>query len=344
MGEKDYSQLLLSDTSIEDLFICQYMARLSKEAICIYLLLKMDGKGKYSKKDVEERSIFSKQETEEAMAELISAGLLAKNKSDNFIFVDIKKEEIDSYCSGVIARGGADLSDLELSPLKKERDDLCNSISKTVYAGKMGYVFYRLVDRCLFRYEFESIVIYKLFLEAKERKIQYDYRAVEKIAEEWNKDGIRTAEKVDQVLKSRQNVEEITKLVGKITRKRVNEYDLERIEKWAELNMSTDLIEFACRSNEYRGITSKNVDETLTNWMLAGIKTVDEASKYEAELHKENTKKYSGRRTKGVSGGRSGSEAGITYVGDAEGTKETSVKKENTDIFDLFGGDEDEND
>ncbi|MBO4408721.1 MAG: DnaD domain protein [Clostridiales bacterium] len=344
MSGTDLNQLLLSDTSIEDLFICQYMAGLSKEAICIYLLLKMDGKGKYSLKDVEERSIFQKQATEEAMAELIAAGLLAKNKSDNFVFVDIKKEEIDSYCAGVIARGGADLSDLELSPLKKERDDLCNSISKTVYAGKMGYVFYRLVDRCLFRYEFESIVIYKLFLEAKERKIQYDYRAVEKIAEEWNKEGIRTAEKVDQVLKSRQKVEEIIQLVGRITRKRQNEYDLERIEKWAGLNLSPELIEYAYRANEYRGITSKNVDETLSNWVLAGIKTVDEASKYEAEVHKENTKKYKGRKNKEVSGGRSGSEAGITYVGNSEEDSKSSVKKENKDIFDLFGGNEDEND
>ena len=344
MGEKDYSQLLLSDTSIEDLFICQYMARLSKEAICIYLLLKMDGKGKYSKKDVEERSIFSKQETEEAMAELISAGLLAKNKSDNFVFVDIKKEEIDSYCSGVIARGGADISDLELSPLKKERDDLCNSISKTVYAGKMGYVFYRLVDRCLFRFEFESIVIYKLFLEAKDRKFQSDYRAVEKMAEDWNKKGIRTAEDVDKILKNKQEVEKVIKLVGKLSRSHVNDFDIERIERWVDLGLNTDLIEYAYRANEYRGITTKNVDETLSNWVLAGIKTVEEASKYETELHKENTKKYKGRKSKDISGGRSGSEAGITYVGNSEEKDKDSAGKETKDIFDLFGGDEDEND
>ena len=344
MSGTDLNELLLSDTSIEDLFICQYMAGLSKEAICIYLLLKMDGKGKYSKKDIDERSFFQKQETEEAMAELIAAGLLAKNRSDSFVFVDIKKEEIDSYCAGVIARGGADISELELSPLKKQRDDLCSSISKTVYAGKMGYVFYRLVDRCLFRYEFESIVIYKLFLEAKERKFQYDYRAVEKTAEDWNKKGIKTAEDVDRILKNKQEIDKVVKLVGKLSRSKVNEFDIERIERWVDLGLSTDLIEFAYRSNEYRGITTKNVDETLNNWVIAGVNTVEEASKYESELHKENAKKYKGRKTREISGGRTGSEAGITYVGNSETEDKASSKKGNTDIFDMFGGEEDEND
>ncbi|MCR5617195.1 MAG: DnaD domain protein [Clostridiales bacterium] len=343
MSGKDMNELLLSDTSIEDLFICQYMPGLSKEAICLYLLLKMDGSGKFSLKDVEDRSLFPKTETEEAMAELISSGLMSRNKTEKFVFVDIKKEEINSYCAGVIARGGAELSDLELSPLKKERDDLCSGISKTVYAGKMGYVFYRLVDRCLFNYEFETIVIYKLFLEAKERKFQYDYRAVEKLAEEWNKQGIRTADKVDEVLNRRQNVEQIKKLVGRITRKRLNEYDIERIEKWAQLDISPDLIEYAFRVNEYRDISSKNVDETLTGWVYAGIKTVDEASKYETELHKENSKKYKGQKKSGSYRGKDGSEAGITYVGKTEDVKEEK-KKASDDIFDLFGGEDDEDD
>ena len=344
MSSEDVNKLLLSDTAIEDLFICQYMAGLSKEAICLYLLLKMDGSGKYSIRDIEDKSLFSKQETNEALAELVASGLICKNRTDKYQFVDIKKEEVNSYCATVIAKGGAELSDLELSPLKKERDDLCSGINKSVYAGKMGYVFYRIVDRCLFEYKFETIVIYRLFEEAKQQKFQYNYKAVENLAREWDKKGIRSADKLEEVLKAEKDFEIVKDMVGRITRKRLNEYDLERISKWVELSFSPDLIEYAYRANEYRGITSKNVDETLTNWMLAGIKTVDEANKYENEIHKENQKKYSGRKNSRSHGSKAGAEAGITYEG-KKAQAETSEKKqsgESADIFDIFGGDDED--
>lgn len=342
MSSDDVNQLLLSDTPIEDLFICQYMAGLSKEAICIYLLLKMDNSGKFSMKDIEDRSLFPKQDTDEALAELVAAGLMHKNRSDKFLFTDIKKEEVDSYCATVIAKGGADLSELELSPLKKERDDLCSGINKSVYAGKMGFVFYRIVDRCLFEYKFETIVIYRLFEEAKERKFQYNYKAVENLAREWDRKGIRSADKLEAIINAEKNFEEIKNLVGRITRQRLNEYDLERISKWAELQFTPDLIEYAYRANEYRGIKSKNIDETLNNWMLAGIKTVDEANKYETELHKENQKKYSGKKAGRNYGGKAGADAGITYEGNKEEPSKKEEVKETTDIFDMFGGDDED--
>ena len=339
----DENPLLLTDTAVEDLFICQYMTGLTMAAICIYLLLKMDGTGKYTEKEILERSVFEDQATKEAVAELIAAGLITKNRNNKFVFVDIKKVEVESYCASVIAKGGAELADLELSPLKKQRDNLCSSINKTIYAGKIGWNFYGVVDKCLYTYKFESIVIYRLFEEAKERKIQYNIHAVEKLAKEWDQKGIRTADKLDEVLNASKMTKELTDLVGKLTRKRANALDLERIEKWASLGVTPELAEFAFRSNEYRGVNTMNVDETLSNWIYAGVTTVEEATKYENERHKENSRKYKNSKKNGGFVGTSGGAAGIEYVGTEKKTeKPEKAESTHTNFFDMFEGEADE--
>ena len=46
---------------------------------------------------------------------------------------------------------------------EKQRKILAESISKSFYNGEMPYIFYRLIDKCLFEYKFETEVVYQLF-------------------------------------------------------------------------------------------------------------------------------------------------------------------------------------
>lgn len=345
--DKDKS-LLLSDTLVPDLFIYHYMTNLTKEAICVFLYFVSNGSSKMTEDEINEISLFDKQTTEIAIAELIASGLMSKLPTGEFILVDIKKNEVDSYCASIIARGGAELSDLELSPLKKERDDLCDSISKSIYAGKMGYIFYRIVDKCLFDYEFETIVIYSLFDTAKERKMQYNYKQVEKLAEEWHKNGIKDANSLSSVLEKENRSKELIQIVGRITRKRVDAFDIERINKWVDLGFSTELIEFAFRSNSYRStLRTKDVDDTLTKWVEAGINTLEAATKFESEQHKENKRKYNRNKANGTSNYRTGAEAGLVVQSDvAESVKVDSDSQEDSgvnDILNMFGGLDEDN-
>lgn len=340
--------LLLSDTLVPDLFIYHHMTNLSKEAICVYLYFVANGSSELSEASIIELSLFDKQTTEMAIAELIASGLFTKLSNNKFTLVDIKKNEVDSYCAAVIARGGAELSDLDLSPLKKERDDLCDSISKSIYAGKMGYIFYRIVDKCLFDYEFETIVIYSLFDTAKDRKIQYQYKQVEKLAEEWHKLGIKDANSLSSILEKESRSKELIQVVGRITRKRVDAFDIERINKWVELGFSNELIEFAFRSNSYRtSLRTKDVDDTLTKWIEAGVTTLEAATKYESEQHKENKRKYNrSKNSNNTSNYRTGAEAGLVATSESPVSNLNSDNQEDSgvnDILNMFGGFDEDN-
>lgn len=344
------NSLLLSDTLVPDLFIYQHMINLTKEAIVIYMIMISGGKSSYSEKSIVEASLMDKNTTTAAISELISSGILSKDSKGDFVLVDLKKIEVDSYCSALIARGGADLNDLELSPLHAERESLCDSISKSIYGGKMGYIFYRIVDKCLFEYGFETFVIYSLFDIAKERKIQYNYKDVEKLAAEWHKKGIKDSESLNVVFENESKTKEIVKLVGRLTRTRVDGLDMEKIEKWVSLGLSVELIELAFRSNKYRdSLRTKDVDDTLSNWLANGITTTDAAVLYEEEQHKENKRKYTKRKNSDPSY-RTGKDAGLTVAPSDDNSKagETVPAPADddavNDILNLFGDDENEDD
>ncbi|MCQ2467899.1 MAG: DnaD domain protein [Clostridia bacterium] len=339
------NSLLLSDTLVPDLFIYHHMMSLTKEAISVYLYIASSGKCKFSEAECTDISLLDKETTKIAIAELIASGLIARDKDGDFTLVDLKKAEVDQYCASVVARGGADISGLELSPMQEERNNLCDSISKSIYAGKMGYVFYRIVDTCLFTYGFETFVIYSLFDMAKEKKIHYDYKKVEKMASDWHKNGIKDSESLNRVLENEARIQEIIKTIGKLTRRRVDGVDIEKITNWVALGFSKELIELAYRSNKYRDfVKTKDVDDTLTKWLEAGIKTAEEAMKFEEEQHAENKRKY--KKNKGKdSNYRTGAEAGITIEDTVAIEEDTDPKSDDSamnDILNMFGDDDDE--
>lgn len=347
----DNNCLLLSDTLVPDLFIYNYMMKLSKEAISIYLLIVSGSKNELSQDDILELSCFDKDRTMTAISELIATSLLTKNKDGRFILVDIKKNEVNAYCTDVINRGGVDLEGLKLSPLKKERDELAEGINKNCYAGNMGYVFYKLIDKCLNEYGFDTLVIYTLFNMATEKCIQYDAKEVEKMAKQWYDDGIRSSENLDKELERIQKVNDLIKVVGKITRKRVNEYDIERISKWVSLAIDQNLIEYAFRCNSYRdSLRTKDVDDTLSIWLEMGIKNVDDATKFESEKQKENKRKYT-KRKNSDSNFKTGKDVGLTITQPETTAQEKSESSSTTsgddsaidDILNLFGDFSDEN-
>ena len=97
------------------------------------------------------------------MGELIFREIVNKKGRDTYFLNDLKKKEVDSYCASVIARGMSADDEFRLKESDELSQKLAESISKTFYAGKMNHQNYLLVDKCLYEYKFDSIVVYKLF-------------------------------------------------------------------------------------------------------------------------------------------------------------------------------------
>lgn len=309
---QDKFNLLISDTAIPDIFIVRYADNLSKSALNLYLWLNMVFKGReFVYKDVMEIKLFAPTETDESLAELVSAGLFIR-KGDDFSFVDLKQREVRDFAEHYAARG-VTLEGVELRSEEEARNKLADSVSKTFYQGKMPYICYRLIDKCLYEYKFDSLVVYKLFSICRDNHMHRSIGYMEKMASDWNDRGFTDPSKLDEYLSEEKKIEELIKKISKLTRRKVNGIDLERLTRWVrDLKVSADLVELAYRCNEYRGnITLAHVEETLSKWIAAGITTVDEAAKYEEEQHKENKRKAK-RKQKKNGAWITGAEAGLS--------------------------------
>lgn len=258
-------KLLISDTAIPDIFFVQYMQDLTKEAICVYLRIACDAKSSaYTKKQIADISGFSAEVSDTAVAELMAADLLVTEQGKTFKLADIKLREVDEYCKNRMALG-IDTEQYAIDPHNEERDALANSISKSLYAGKMPFVMYRLIDTCLFEYEYEPVVVYGLFNAGEKRKILNSPRYMKEMAFEWKNSGVTTQAKLNAMLEKDKRVDELTKMMGKLTRRRLNGIDLERISRWVEtFDVTAQMVEYAFRCNEYKGnITLKDVEDKL---------------------------------------------------------------------------------
>lgn len=346
------SELLLSDTSIPDIFIVQYMASLSKDALCLYMWLYMTcGKSlRIVASDIDSYGLLSKQESGLAVSELISKGLLIRKSDDELFLIDLKKEEVNSY---IRFRFG-DEADSKFEAFNKEseqRNVLASSISKTFYCGRMPYVLFNLIDRCLFEYGFESQVVYRLFDEAREKKIHLKSEEMMRMASKWNERGYKTLELLKPYFDSQKNYKEIASAMGKMSRQHLNDMDYERFDVWAnELGMNAQMAEFAFRCNEYRKhIQFRHVEEKLREWHAANIFTLDEAMVYENERYQENKAKASQRKNKD-NVWKTGADAGLTADDESKKVKESKSDSSSTDdsaeddpILSLFGGSDEDN-
>ncbi len=351
-GKEDISRLLVNDSLLPDIFLVRYAQELSRNALLVYLWINMTGKkGGFEESDVRKFKIIPEEEISATLAELMSAGLI--NRKDKiFSFDDIKAREVGEYIEAVKARGEDPLLTGVMSD-EKERKVLADSISSTFYQGELPYIFYRLIDKCLYEYKFDGRVCYKLFEEGYEQSKHRSLQQMEKMALSWYEKGYTDIKSLEKQLEVNKRTQKLIKLAGSLTRRRLNGLDIDRITRWAEdFDATEELVTQAFKENEFRGtITLKNVEDTLTKWHALGIKTVEEAIRVGEEEHQENKRKATRKKANSGSVWRTGEEAGIVNDKKAEpapaGKSAGDTVKEDIsipdDILDMFG-DSDEDD
>ena len=331
------TELLISDTLVPDIFITQYAQELSKDALCMYLWLLMTHKEQeFSKEDIREFSILSDNDSDRAAAELVSHELLFTKDNKTFRIVDLKKNEVDSYVKSMIDRGNS-TSSLKLCADEESRNVLAGSINKTFYLGNMSYMFYRLVDKCLYDYGFDPTVVYSLFEEGREQKIHLKQGAMYEMASNWSRNGYLTPDDLKRYYDRKSRREQLISLMGRLARKRINGLDIERIDRWVdEYKTTPELADYAFRVNDFRDkITIRNVDEKLREWYAAGIESIDQAQVYENERRVENKKAGARKRARNDNPNKTWDElvgaAQKSKPGYRESDKEDSVSSKTND-------------
>ena len=176
---------------------------------------------------------------------------------------------------------------------EEQRACVANSIAETFYQGELPYIFYRLIDKCLYEYGFDPQVVYQLFSMCYDKAIHRKLSLVEQLANSWYKQGYTKPEDLNGYILQDEKTEQICKLCGQLLRKRLNGLDIIRIEGWVkDYNISVPLVEYAFRQNEFRSnLTLKNIEDTLAKWHANGVNTVEDAVSFCEKEHQENIRK-----------------------------------------------------
>ena len=326
---EDYSELVISQSQLDDIFVVRYLQDLSREAVVVYLWLNMTSAGKeFDEETVKSYRVISESKIKETMAELLGAGLIASS-GDKFVLEDLKRREVKDYVAVCKAKGEAgDVPGMMSDP--EEHKMLAASISRTFFRGLMDYNYYRLIDKCLYEYRFEGTVCYKLFEEGYQRGILRKYNAMAGVASHWFEKGYTTAERLEQYLEKNSLKERLVKLCSKTMRKHLTDLDITRIHSWVDnLNATEELVAYAFRVNEFRtNLTLMNIETTLKKWFDLGIDTAEKASKLNEEEHKENQRKSVQRKNRSGSKWKTGAEAGLSSSGTSSETTEGTVEEE----------------
>jgi hypothetical protein len=360
----DYSELVISQSQLDDIFVVRYLQDLSREAVIVYLWLNMTAKdSEFDEESVKSYRVIPESKVKEALTELLGAKLIRASK-DKFAMEDLKRREVEEYVNICKAKGESD--DIPGMNDTEEHKMLATSISKTFFRGLMDYNYYRLIDKCLYEYRFEGTVCYKLFEEGYQKGILRKYNAMAGVASHWFEKGYTTADRLEKYLEQNSLKERLVKYCSKTMRKHLTDLDISRIYGWVEnLNANEELVAYAFRVNEFRNnLTLMNIETTLKKWFDMGIDTAEKAARLNEEEHKENARKSAHRKTRSGSKWKTGAEAGMSLSDsdtapedeasepaknkkDASRQDDRKSKKDDggipDDILDMFG-DSDEND
>ena len=310
----DYSELVISQSQLDDIFVVRYLQDLSREAVVVYLWLNMTAKdSEFDEESVKSYRVIPESKVKEALTELLGAKLIRASK-DKFAMEDLKRREVEEYVNICKAKGES--GDIPGMNDTDEHKMLATSISKTFFRGLMDYNYYRLIDKCLYEYRFEGTVCYKLFEEGYQKGILRKYNAMAGVASHWFEKGYTTAESLEKYLEKNSLKDRLVKLCSKTLRRHLTDLDINRIYGWVDdLNANEELVAYAFRVNEFRNNPNlKHIEDTLKKWFDLGVDTADKAAKLDEEEHKENVRRSVNRKSRSGSKWKTGAEAGLALT------------------------------
>lgn len=190
--------LHLSDTLVPDLFITEYINKLSGNAIRCYLILLLTyqhGNRKASPASISQRLGVSVNKAEQALTELQQVQLIII-QSGNIELLDLKSKEIKRNM--LRNQLDEDVSAIDFS----HREAIIKQINDTFFQGVMSLGFYTIIDEWFNQYQFEPEVVYAIFAEANSKQMLKNPGYVSGIAKNWGESGVKTYSQLNQYYKN----------------------------------------------------------------------------------------------------------------------------------------------
>ncbi len=304
----DIADIFLNDTAIPDVFITDYMSALSHQALQVYLMAKLyqTHDCRVESKPVRQALGLSQEDFKAAICELAGHQIVtAETDFSSFVLVDLKKQQLSKHYRRLTASSMQE--SVERNETNQDRQRLISSINDTYFHGLMGPTWYQTIDTWFDQYGFDPTVIYQMFVDAAERNVLNGPNYLNKVAEDYNKHGVKSFMDLTRYKEENKRVRLIANQIGRKLNKTITAYDLTIIEKWViEFGYDFEVIDIALAYAVRISEPNLNYfDRILTNWHEAGIRTAKEAKQLEennAKHNQEQRKKLSGTRKAATAG------------------------------------------
>ena len=273
--------LILSQTSIPDVFFTEYLSQANGDYVKVYLYLYFISKYNNDLKinDLAKKLDLRLPVIQEALKYWEEQGLLIR-KNQGFIVANIQEIEINKVYKPKVTISAEDMKAKDES---KYRASAIETINNEFFQGVISPSWYGDITLWFKKYNFDEEVMIALFRYCfNQSALHRNY--ITTVADAWHKNGVKTFTDLDKYSQKREKVNQIASSIKKKLRlsRNLTEYEMAYVEKWTvNYNYEMDIIEIALRkSSSKTNISFEYIDKLLTDWNERKLNSVKKVEKY----------------------------------------------------------------
>ena len=288
--------LILSQTSIPDVFFTEYLSQANGNFVKVYLYLYFISK--YNK-DIKINDLAKKLDLrlpviQDAIKYWEDQGLLIR-KNQGFIVANIQEIEINKVYKPKVTISAEDLKKKDES---KYRASAIETINNEFFQGVMSPSWYADITLWFKKYDFDEEVMIALFRYCfNQSALHRNY--ITTVADAWHKNGVKTFTDLDEYSQKREKVNQIATSIKKKLRlsRNLTEYEMAYVEKWVvNYKYEIEIIEIALKkSSSKANINFEYIDKLLSDWNEHKFTSVSKINKY---LEEQKSKPVQNKETK----------------------------------------------
>ena len=288
--------LILSQTSIPDVFFTEYLSQANGDFVKVYLYLYFISK--YNK-DIKINDLAKKLDLrlpviQDAIKYWEDQGLLIR-KNQGFIVTNIQEIEINKVYKPKVTISAEDLKKKDES---KYRASAIETINNEFFQGVMSPSWYADITLWFKKYDFDEEVMIALFRYCfNQSALHRNY--ITTVADAWHKNGVKTFTDLDEYSQKREKVNQIATSIKKKLRlsRNLTEYEMAYVEKWViNYKYEIEIIEIALKkSSSKANINFEYIDKLLSDWNEHKFTSVSKINKY---LEEQKSKPVQNKETK----------------------------------------------
>jgi len=279
--EQGDSSLILSTTSIPDVFFTEYLSQANGDFVKVYMYLCFISKYNNDLKinDLAKNLDLPLKTIQDAIKYWEEVGLLIR-KGQGFVIPNILEIEINKLYKPKVSLSPEHMKTIADN---QNRARAISTINNEFFQGVMSPTWYGDIDLWFKKYAFDEEVMIALFRYCFNKSaLHRNYVAT--VAEAWSKQKVKTFTDLEAYYEREEKLNLICKEIKKKLRlsRNLSIYEEAYVEKWSTTyGYSMEIIELALKKTTSKfNPTFEYIDKILSDWHEHGFKTVDQINKY----------------------------------------------------------------